>query len=57
MISSLLTNELLSNRLLIMWIQKEITIKAKSRGFHLITDEVLAQLPELNKLNIGLMNL
>jgi len=40
-----------------MWIQKEITIKAKSRGFHLITDEVLAQLPELNKLNIGLMNL
>jgi len=40
-----------------MWIQKEIIIKAKSRGFHLITDEVLAQLPELNKLNIGLMNL
>ncbi|EAQ65333.1 hypothetical protein MED121_18870 [Marinomonas sp. MED121] len=40
-----------------MWIQKEITIKAKSRGFHLITDELLAQLPELRKLNIGLMNL
>ncbi|MGB0943606.1 MAG: secondary thiamine-phosphate synthase enzyme YjbQ [Marinomonas sp.] len=40
-----------------MWIQKEITIKAKSRGFHLITDELLTQLPELRKLNIGLMNL
>ena len=40
-----------------MWIQKEITIKAKSRGFHLITDELLAQLPELRKLKIGLMNL
>ena len=40
-----------------MWMQKEITIKAKSRGFHLISDEVLAQLPELRKLNIGLMNL
>ena len=40
-----------------MWMQKEITIKPKSRGFHLISDEVLAQLPELNKLNIGLMNL
>ena len=40
-----------------MWIQKEITIKAKSRGFHLITDELLAQLPELRTLNIGLMNL
>lgn len=40
-----------------MWIQKEISIKARSRGFHLITDEILAQLPELNKLSIGLMNL
>ena len=40
-----------------MWIQKEITIKAKSRGFHLITDELLAQLSELRTLNIGLMNL
>jgi secondary thiamine-phosphate synthase enzyme len=40
-----------------MWIQKEITIKAKSRGFHLITDEVLRQLTEISQLNIGLLNL
>jgi secondary thiamine-phosphate synthase enzyme len=40
-----------------MWMQKEITIKAKSRGFHLISDEVLDQLPEIKRINIGLMNL
>lgn len=40
-----------------MWIQKQLNIKAHKRGFHLITDEVLDQLPELNTINIGLMNI
>ncbi|MCL1037462.1 secondary thiamine-phosphate synthase enzyme YjbQ [Shewanella submarina] len=39
-----------------MWKQKEIRLKARSRGFHLVTDEVLAQLPELKSYNVGLMN-
>jgi len=39
-----------------MWIQKEIALKAKPRGFHLITDELLRELPELSDLRIGMMN-
>lgn len=40
-----------------MWIQKEISLKAKPRGFHLITDEILMKLPELDVVRIGLMNI
>ncbi len=37
-----------------MWIQKNLTLKARPRGFHLVTSELLAQLPELGRLRIGL---
>jgi secondary thiamine-phosphate synthase enzyme len=37
-----------------MWLQKELTLKAKNRGFHLITDELLRQLPELDTLSVGI---
>ncbi|EIJ33474.1 secondary thiamine-phosphate synthase enzyme YjbQ [Thiothrix nivea] len=40
-----------------MWLQKELRLKAKPRGFHLISDEILHQLPELGSINIGLMNI
>jgi secondary thiamine-phosphate synthase enzyme len=40
-----------------MWIQREITLRPRARGFHLITEEVLSQLPELREFNIGLMNI
>lgn len=39
-----------------MWIQKEIRLQARSRGFHLVTDEVLRELPELRELKVGMMN-
>ncbi len=39
-----------------MWIQKEITLKPRARGFHLITDEILHQVPEITQLSIGLMH-
>ncbi len=39
-----------------MWIQKEIQLQARSRGFHIVTDEILQQLPELENINIGMMN-
>lgn len=39
-----------------MWIQREITLKPRPRGFHLVTHEILALLPELKDFNIGLMN-
>jgi len=37
-----------------MWLQKHLQLTAKQRGFHLITDELLAQLPELNTYDTGL---
>ena len=40
-----------------MWLQKEITLKARARGFHLITDEVERQIPDIAKLKVGVVNL
>ena len=40
-----------------MWIQKELRLTARARGFHLITDEMLRQLPELSNYKIGLLNI
>ncbi|MEQ1530840.1 MAG: secondary thiamine-phosphate synthase enzyme YjbQ [Methylococcales bacterium] len=39
-----------------MWLQKEITLKPRSRGFHLVTDEILNQCPELKSFKIGMMH-
>ncbi len=39
-----------------MWLQKEIHLKPRPRGFHLVTAEVLRELPELREVRIGLMN-
>jgi secondary thiamine-phosphate synthase enzyme len=36
------------------WYQKTIQLAAKSRGFHLITRDVLAAVPEIDHLRIGL---
>ena len=39
-----------------MWLQKELNLKAKPRGFHLITEELLRELPELRNFKVGMMN-
>ena len=39
-----------------MWLQKEISLKPRPRGFHLITDEVLRELPELRNFRVGMLN-
>jgi secondary thiamine-phosphate synthase enzyme len=39
------------------WIQKEFSLKARPRGFHLITREVLEQLPELREIETGILQL
>ena len=41
----------------IMWIQKKINISPKSRGFHIITDEILKNTPELKDFKIGIFQL
>ncbi|MCE9678757.1 secondary thiamine-phosphate synthase enzyme YjbQ [Shewanella sp. AS1] len=40
-----------------MWQQKQITLSAKRRGFHLITDEIVAALPELKQYKLGLAHI
>jgi secondary thiamine-phosphate synthase enzyme len=39
------------------WYQKEISLKPRSRGFHLVTDEIVSQLPELKNTKTGLMHI
>ncbi|GKW35612.1 secondary thiamine-phosphate synthase enzyme YjbQ [Pectobacterium versatile] len=40
-----------------MWTQYEIRLKPKARGFHLVTDEILAQVTALRQINVGLMQI
>ena len=39
------------------WIQKQISLKPYSRGFHLVTHEIERQVPELSKITIGLAHI
>ncbi|HEY51886.1 MAG TPA: YjbQ family protein [Caldilineae bacterium] len=39
------------------WYQKEIRLSPKSRGFHLVTREIVRQLPELEAFRVGLAHL
>jgi secondary thiamine-phosphate synthase enzyme len=40
-----------------MWLQRDLTLRPRARGFHLITREVVEQLPELGDLRAGLCHL
>ncbi len=40
-----------------MWHQQFIELSAKPRGFHLVTGEILTALPELKRVDIGLLHL
>src|SRR5689334_23899585 len=40
-----------------MWVQREIVLDPRPRGFHLVTREVLAALPELRDVRVGLLHL
>ena len=37
-----------------MWSQKTLTLKPRPRGFHLVTRELVEQLPELCRIQVGL---
>jgi len=37
-----------------MWLQREISLRARPRGFHLVTEEVVGELPEMRGLRVGL---
>ncbi|GMQ47791.1 secondary thiamine-phosphate synthase enzyme YjbQ [Vibrio sp. 10N] len=40
-----------------MWQQKTLYLSEKKRGFHLITDEIEQQLPQLRDYSVGLLHL
>ena len=40
-----------------MWIQKEISLNPRPRGFHLITNEILQNLQEIGDISIGTMEI
>jgi len=40
-----------------MWLQREILLEARPRGFHLVGAEIEAGLPELAQLEVGLLHL
>ena len=39
-----------------MWIQRDIPLRARPRGFHLVTDEVVSSMPELSEVTTGLLH-
>ena len=40
-----------------MWAQKEIILKNNKRGFHLITNKIVQNLPEIKTISIGLLHI
>lgn len=40
-----------------MWLQRELALDPRPRGFHLVTREVLGALPELRDVQVGLLHL
>ena len=40
-----------------MWIQKKISLTPRSRGFHIITDNILENIPELKDFKAGILQL
>ena len=39
-----------------MWIQREVTLDARPRGFHLVTRELEEAVPELRELRVGMVH-
>jgi secondary thiamine-phosphate synthase enzyme len=39
-----------------MWIQKHIRLNPRTRGFHLVTADILRELPELKRCKVGLLH-
>ena len=39
------------------WFQKQISLGARKRGFHLMTSEILSQVPEISSVRRGILHL
>ncbi len=40
-----------------MWIQKQVNLQAKRRGFHLVSHEIMQAIPEIQQFKVGLLHL
>jgi secondary thiamine-phosphate synthase enzyme len=40
-----------------VWIQRLIELEPRPRGFHLVTGEILGALPDLEQIEVGMLNL
>ncbi len=40
-----------------MWLQRLIELRPRQRGFHLVSDEIVAALPEIAQVQVGLLHL
>jgi len=41
----------------VSWFQKTITMQAKQRGFHLVTHEIVMQVPEIQDYQVGMAHI
>jgi len=41
----------------VIWLQREVTLEPRGRGFHLVTREVLNALPDLEQIETGMLHL
>ncbi|MCA9137559.1 MAG: secondary thiamine-phosphate synthase enzyme YjbQ [Planctomycetales bacterium] len=39
-----------------MWVQRTLTLRSRPRGFHLVTSEILAGIPEISSVDTGLLH-
>jgi len=39
-----------------VWVQRDVTLEARPRGFHLVTGEVLEAVPEIRDLRVGIVH-
>jgi len=40
-----------------MWFQNEVSLRARERGFHLVTEEIVSLVPEISSVKIGILNI
>ena len=40
-----------------MWVQKEIILPRHPRGFHIITDHIIRELPRIKDISAGLLHI
>ena len=40
-----------------MWVQKDIILPQFSRGFHIITEEIIDWVPEIEKISVGIIHI